>query len=158
MKNENLKVTENANATEIVEATVETTEVVESSTTEEVVQLPIYVERIPIHSNGKKIFNYCVKSKMHGKEIKADLLAGDLGGYEILDLAFGNEKKKLLGIERATRADALGKAVRYNTYYIEGEDEIGIKFKVTVKPRETSDKTYLEYIIAKEQKLLELKG
>lgn len=153
MKNENVKV--NENATVNAEENVNAEEVVEA--VEEVSSLPIYVERTVVHTNGKKYNNYFVKSSMHGKEIKADLIAGDLGGYEILDLAFGDEKKKLLGIERSTRLDSAGKKVRYNSYYIEGEDEIGVTFKVAIKPRETSDRTYLEYIIAKEQKLLELK-
>ena len=147
MKNENVKVNENeiVNAQEVVE------------TVEEVSSLSIYVERTVVHMNGKKYNNYFVNSSMHGKEIKADLIAGDLGGYEILDLAFGDEKRKLLGIERSVRLDSAGKKVRYNSYFIEGEDEIGVTFRVAIKPRETSDKTYLEYIIAKEQKLLEMR-
>ena len=152
MKNENLKVNEMATETvEVAQVNEDVTETVES------VQLPIYVERTAVHSNGKKLYNYVVKGKMLNREIKADLIASDVGGYEILDIAFGVESKMLLGIERSVRTDALGKAVRYNSYYVEGIDEIGITFKVGIKPRETSDKTYLEYIIAKEQKLLESK-
>lgn len=152
MKNENLKVNEMANETvEVAQVTEEVTETVES------VQLPIYVERKAVHSNGKKLFNYVVRGEMLNREIKADLVATDLGGYEILDIAFGSESKMLLGIERAVRTDALGKPVRYNSYYVEGKDELGITFRIGLKPRETSDKTYLEYIIAKEQKLLESK-
>ena len=152
MKNENVKVNENVTETvEVKDVNVNAEEVVED------VKLPIYVERTAVHSNGKKLYNYVVNGKMNGRTIKADLIAMDLGGYEILDIAFGSESKMLLGIERAVRTDALGKAVRYNSYYVEGADEIGLTFKVGIKPRETSDKTYLEYIIAKEQKLLEMK-
>ena len=151
MKNESVKVNENVNET--VENNVVNTEVVDVE--EENIQLPIHVERTVVHSNGKRLYNYFVKSIMLGKEIKADLIPADVGGYEILDLAFMTEKKKLLGIERAVRSDALGKAVRYNSYYVEGKDELGLAFRVNIKPRETSDKTYLEYIIAREQKLLE---
>ena len=152
MKNENVKVNETVTeAVEVKDGNVNVEEVVED------VKLPIYVERTAVRSNGKKLYNYVVNGKMNGRLIKADLIATDLGGYEILDIAFGSESKMLLGIERAVRTDALGKAVRYNSYYVEGKDEIGLTFKVGIKPRETSDKTYLEYIIAKEQKLLEMK-
>ena len=151
MKNENLKANEVVETVEVAQVNEEAVETVESVT------LPIYVERTAVHSNGKKLYNYVVKGKMLNREIKADLIASDVGGYEILDIAFGAESKMLLGIERSVRTDALGKAVRYNSYYVEGTDEIGITFKVGIKPRETSDKTYLEYIIAKEQKLLESK-
>lgn len=152
MKNENVKVTETA--TETVNETVNTTANVETNEVEEVV-LPVYVERTVVHTNGKKYNNYFVKGTLNGREIKADLIAVDLGGYEILDIAFGDKKTKLLGIERSARKDATDKVVRYNSYYVAGEDELGIIFKVGLRPRETSDKTYLEYIIAKAQKLKE---
>ena len=138
----------------VVEVAEEVVEVNEEK--EEITQLPIYVERTTTNKNGKKYNNYFVRSKMMGKEIKADLVASDLGGYEILDFAFSGESKKLLGIELSARKDARDKVVRYNSYFVEGVDEIGIPFRVSIRPRETSDKAYLEYIIAKEQKKLEL--
>lgn len=152
MKNENVKINE-----EVKEEVNAVAQEVNEEVKEETVQLPIYVEKISKRSNGKVYNNYFVKSVMRGKDIQADFMAMDNGGYELLDMAFGDEGKKLLGIDRAVRTDAAGKLIRYNSYYVEGVDELGISFKVGIKPRDTSDKTYIEYIIAREQKLQEIK-
>ena len=148
----------NANANvNVAETATELEKVVEETVPEEIeeVQLTLSVHRTSVRQNGKVYNNYFVSSTMRGKEIKADLVASDLGGYETLNIIYGEDKVKNLGIERAVRQDAAGKVVRYNTYYIKGEDEFGIEIKVPVRPRETSDRTYLEYIIQREQYLLE---
>ena len=48
------------------------------------------VEREAFDLNGKTCYSYFVKGTVRGKEVKAQLIPQDNGGYVILDIVFDN--------------------------------------------------------------------
>ena len=146
MKNEEKVVNEIATATEAEVLTEnEKGEAVEAA----MEVLPVYVERKRVvGSDGRKFWNYLVKGTRKGKEIKADLIPKDMGGYAELDDIFEGQDKVLLTITNGTR-DNGGKKVKFTSYSVVGEGDYGIKYSVAMKQRESSDLGALEYLIAK---------
>ena len=150
MKNEEKVVNENVTATVTATEAEVLTENEKGEAVEAAMEvLPVYVERKRVTGgDGRKFWNYLVKGMNKGKEIKADLTPKDPGGYGVLDEIFEGQDKVLLTITNGTR-DSGGKKVRFTLYSVVGEGDYGIKYSVAMKPRESSDITWLELIINK---------
>lgn len=150
MKNEEKVVNEIATATVAATEAEVLTENEKGEAVEAAMEvLPVYVERKRVvGSDGRKFWNYFVKGMRKGKEIKADLTPKDMGGYAELDDIFEDQDKVLLTITNGTR-DNGGKKVRFTSYSVVGEGDYGIKYSISMKQRESSDLSALEYLIAK---------
>lgn len=150
MKNEEKVVNEIATATVTATEAEVLTENEKGEAVEAAMEvLPVYVERKRVvGSDGRKFWNYFVKGMRKGKEIKADLTPKDMGGYAELDDIFEDQDKVLLTITNGTR-DNGGKKVRFTSYSVFGEGDYGIKYSISMKQRESSDLSALEYLIAK---------
>ena len=130
---------------EVKEVKEEVVETQEEAASEE---LGVYVERRAVKGDtGKTYFNYFVKGEIQGREIRADLIPSDNGGYEQLDILFGKKTQVPLYVGRSSRTDASNKVIKYNTYSVKFVDEFGLTFEVGVKGREGSDRSYLDYIV-----------
>ena len=99
-------------------------------------------------SDGKPYWNYVVKGMLRERPIKADFIPKDKGGYEVLDLIFGVTDKAELLMVNEKMVDALGNVTRYVSYRARAiDEELNINLVVDVKPREKSDKSFLDIII-----------
>ena len=53
--------------------------------------MKILVERDTYTKNGQEYFSYFISAKIRGKEKRIGVVPPDNGGYEVLDIVFGNE-------------------------------------------------------------------
>ena len=112
--------------------------------------LEIYLEREKfIGNNNKEYWAYVVKGIARGKAVKADFAPKDKGGYEALDLVFGDADKVELLISEESTTDANGKVNKYKVYTAKSVDEDGIEYTCNVKPARDSDKALFGMILAK---------
>lgn len=109
----------------------------------------LYVERETFTSNGKEYFNYILKGQVRGRDVKVDFAPKDKGGYEALDLVFGDETKAELLISEESMTDANGKSSKYAVYTVQTVDEDGVIYSCNVKPARDSDKALLGMILSK---------
>lgn len=109
----------------------------------------IYIERETFTSNGKTYFNYILKGKVRDRDVKVDFAPKDKGGYEALDLVFGDETKAELIISEESMTDANGKTSKYSVYTVQTVDSDGIVYECNVKPARDSDKALLGMVLAK---------
>ena len=45
-----------------------------------------------LSKENEKRFTYFVRGTIRNKEVKASLIPGDIGGYDVLDIVFGEER------------------------------------------------------------------
>ena len=108
----------------------------------------LVLEREPfVAKNGKEMYGYFVRGVVHGKEVKADFLAKDMGGYELLDLMFEINPKVDLIMREETMTDDKGNVTKYMVYEAQVVDEDGVVFTYKLKLAQESDKTYLSILM-----------
>lgn len=115
---------------------------------DKVVDNKIYIEREKFTSNGKDYYNYILKGQVRGKAVKVDFAPKDKGGYEALDLVFGDETKAELIISEESMTDANGKTSKYAVYTVQTIDADGIVYACNVKPARDSDKALLNMVLS----------
>ncbi len=99
--------------------------------------------------DGRQMFSYCVKGKVRGRDVKVDFNAKDQGGYEVLDILFGDKDKLPLAMFEDEMTDDKGNTTRYTVYEVRDVDEeTGEIFSYKVKPARESDKSILRMILA----------
>ncbi len=107
----------------------------------------LFVDREIYTKDNKDYWQYFVAGVIKGKQIKAKLTAGDVGGYEVLDLVFiGNERAELLITPGTMKDEGTGKEISFVTYEAMTCDENGVVYKGKVKPLRPSDKALLEML------------
>ena len=104
----------------------------------------ILVERDTYTKNGQEYFSYFINAKIRGKEKRIGVVPPDNGGYEVLDIVFGNEDKAELTVQKMTMTDAKGKESSYVKYGVKSVDEDGKIYECKIKPFRGSDKDLLE--------------
>lgn len=111
----------------------------------------LIVERETYESKTKEErYSYFVRGKIRGKDIKASLVPSDIGGYDVLDIVFGEEKTAQLELVPYSMTDEkTGKEISGNGYEVFNYDENGEVYKCKVKPRQASDKSLLEMLLAR---------
>lgn len=111
----------------------------------------LIVERETYESKtNEKRYSYFVRGKIRGKDIKASLVPSDIGGYDILDIVFGVEKTaELVLVPYSMIDEKTGKEICGNDYEVVNYDENGEIYKCKVKPRQASDKSLLEMLLAR---------
>ena len=102
------------------------------------------LERAPfITKEGKEMYGYFVKCKLHGHEYTADFLAKDQGGYELLDLMFSIKPTADLVMWEETMTDDKGNVTPYNVYEARVVDDDGRVYAYKLKLAQESDKPVL---------------
>ena len=76
--------------------------------------MKILVERDTYTKNGQEYFSYFISAKIRGKEKRIGVVPPDNGGYEVLDIVFGNEMSAELVLKpyeiKTIRRDRYSKA------------------------------------------------
>lgn len=95
-------------------------------------------------------FSYFVKGVIRRKNVKASLIPGDIGGYEVLDIVFGEDKTAdLILVPYSMVDEKTGKEINGNGYEAQNIDELGEVYKCKVKPRQASDRSLIEMLLAR---------
>lgn len=108
------------------------------------------IEReIYVSKENVERFSYFVKGKIRGKEIKASLIPSDIGGYDVLDIVFDDAKTAdLVLVPYSVKDEKTGEVKSGVGYEAQNKDEKGNVYKCKVKPRQASDKSLLEMLLA----------
>lgn len=107
-----------------------------------------------VTADKKEMYNYFVKGEVHGRKIKANIEAKDVGGYSLLDLLFNIDKKPVLSIRDEKMTDERGRKTVYTVYEAQAVDENGEVYPYKVKPSRESDKAYINFMIMQSQKVV----
>ena len=100
--------------------------------------------------DGRTMWGYAVKSNVRGREVKADFVAYDQGGYEVLDMVFDIDDTADLVMHEETMTDSdTGEIRTYTVYEAQNVDEDGDILTCRVKPSKSSDKSTLDYLMRK---------
>ena len=108
----------------------------------------IIVENEPYEYKGKTYDAYYVKGIVRGKEVKAQVVPPDKGGFVVLDIVFDGA----LSVELALtpyefKDEKTGKEISGTTYSVKSVDENGEIYECKVKPFRDSDKTLLNMLL-----------
>ncbi|MBQ9482168.1 MAG: hypothetical protein IJU84_08395 [Clostridia bacterium] len=146
MANEKAMVAEKTKATEQA-AVTETVTAAEQA--EKVTDSGLIVIREEWEGKEKrKFWGYKVKGKVRNKEIVANFVAYDQGGYDILDLIFDISDTAKLVINEGSMTDTeTGEVRKFRTYFVQNVDENGLVFSYKVKPNRESDKSAIQFLI-----------
>ncbi|MDR2047060.1 MAG: hypothetical protein LBP79_04050 [Clostridiales bacterium] len=99
--------------------------------------------------DGKEYWSYYVKGTARGKEIKANLIASDRGGYEVLDLVYGGgeDTAELIIVPYEFKNDD-GKTISGDNYVVRNTDKkTGEVYEADIKFAQKSDKRLFDMII-----------
>lgn len=96
-----------------------------------------------ITKDKREMYGYFVRGKIHGKDYKADFLAKDQGGYELLDLMFSIKPTVDLVTWEEKMMDEKGNITPYNVYEARVVDDDGLVYAYKLKLARESAKTYL---------------
>ncbi len=109
------------------------------------------IERETFESKTNEVrYSYYVKGTIRGKNVKASLIPSDIGGYEVLDIVFGDSRTAdLILVPYSMTDEKTGKEISGNGYEAQNVDENGEIYKCKVKPRQASDKSLLEMLLAR---------
>ena len=111
-------------------------------------EMNILVERDTYTKNGQEYFSYFINAKIRGKEKRIGVVPPDNGGYEVLDIVFGNEMTAELVLKPyEIKDDKTGQVLKGNTYAVRSVDEDGIVYECPIKPARVSDKTALNMFL-----------
>lgn len=93
-------------------------------------------------------YSYFIKGVIRGKSIKVSLIPSDIGGYDVLDIVFGDaDSANLVLIPYSMVDEKTGQVINGNGYEAQNVDEQGEVYKCKVKPRQASDKSLLEMLL-----------
>lgn len=107
----------------------------------------ITVEREAFDLNGKTCYSYFVKGTVRGKEIKAQFIPQDAGGYVILDIVFGDKDTAELVIGSVSITNDKGKTDTFPTYTVKNVGDDGEVYECPVKAARKTDKTKLTMLM-----------
>ena len=112
----------------------------------------LFIEREVYESkkSDEERYLYFVRGTLRGREVKASIIPTDLGGYDLLDIVFIVSKSVELGlIPYEVTDEKTGKITSGYTYEARNADENGEIYTCKVKPRQASDKSILEMLLAR---------
>ena len=100
-------------------------------------------------SNDER-YLYFVRGTLRGREVKASIIPTDLGGYDLLDIVFiGTDTADLVLNPYEMVDEKTGKVTNGFTYEARNCDEHGETYTCKVRPRQASDKSILEMLLAR---------
>ena len=111
-------------------------------------QNKIVVEREIYEKNGNQYFTYFVKGNVRGKDVKANVMPLDIGGYTVLDIVFNGEMKaELVATPYEIKDEKTGSVVTGKTFSVRSVDENGEIYECKIKASRQSDKQLLSMIL-----------
>ena len=112
----------------------------------------LFIEREVYESkkSDEERYLYFVRGTLRGREVKASIIPTDLGGYDLLDIVFiGSESVELVLIPYEMTDEKTGRVTSGFTYEARNVDENGKLVICKVRPRQASDKSILEMLLAR---------
>lgn len=97
--------------------------------------------------DGRQLYSYTVNGKVRGRDIRADFIPRDLGGYEPLDIIFDFELPVTLNFLEESLVDYSGNKNVRAVYFAQVVDEDGRVYKCEVKPQRQSDKALVDMLL-----------
>ncbi len=108
----------------------------------------VYVERETYLKDGKSYWSYFIKTIIRGKDVRVAVVPPDFGGYQVMDIVFGDDNKALLVTKPYEMTDEkTGKIISGNTFGIQNVDEDGEVYECTIQAYRKSDKNLLAMLI-----------
>lgn len=108
----------------------------------------IIVEKEPYEYKGKTYFAYFVKGKVRGRDVKAQVVPPDRGGFAVLDIVFDGGLTVELTLNPYEFEDEKShKTISGTAYGVKSVDENGEIYECKVKPYRDSDKTLLNMLL-----------
>ena len=109
----------------------------------------IMVEReLYIGKDEKEHFSYYIKGVVRGKDVKVRIVPPDFGGYNVLEIVFGNVNEAELTVAPFEIKDERGRVTMTgNTYGVKSMDEDGAVYECKIKPFQDSDKALLNMLL-----------
>lgn len=108
----------------------------------------ILVQREKYVKNEKEFYAYFVKGLIKGKEVKANIVPSDFGGYTLLDLIFtDNDNAELLATPFEFKEEATGNIINGVSYFVNLVDTDGEVIECKVKPAKSSDKSIIKLLM-----------
>ncbi len=108
----------------------------------------ILVEKEPYEYKGKTYYSYYVKGVVRGKEVKAQIVPPDRGGFVVLDIVFDASLSVELALNPYEFEDEkTHKVISGTAYSVKSVDENGEIYECKVKPYRDSDKTLLNLLL-----------
>lgn len=105
--------------------------------------------------DGDERYSYFVSGDLRGKDVKANLIPTDIGGYEIIELIFLTDETAKLRMIKTKMSDQLTKQINEITSYeMFNFDESGDEIVCKVKPWQSSDKYILDMLNKKKLKAI----
>lgn len=128
----------------------------ETEETEEKVELEMVVNRAKyVAKNGEIRFGYYVSGELRGKEVKANLIPSDIGGYALIDLIFLTSETAKLRMIKSKMSDSITKQINeIVSYEMFNLDETNDEIVCKVKPWQSSDKYILDMLNRKKFKVI----
>jgi len=107
----------------------------------------IMVEREPFQKNGKNYFSYFIKGTVRGKDIRVLITPPDKGGWQVLDIVFGDANEAELELKPyEMKNEATGEVIKGNSFAVKSVDENGEVYECKIKPLRSSDKMLLNML------------
>ncbi len=108
----------------------------------------ILVERETYEYKGKTYFSYYVKGTVRGREVKAQIVPPDRGGFVVLDILFDASLSVELALNPYEFEDEkTHKVISGTAYSVKSVDENGEIYECPVQPARRSDKSMLDMLI-----------
>lgn len=96
--------------------------------------------------NGDACYNYFIEGTLRKRKVRVDFDPADVGGYEVLDIAFDEVNElPLTVINNIIKQD--GKKNTITTYEVRSYDPSGVIYTATLKPAQKSDKDLLNALL-----------
>lgn len=115
---------------------------------ENIEEQKIIVEKEPYEYKGKTYYSYYVKGVVRGKEVKAQVVPTDRGGFTVLDIVFDGGNAAELSLNPYEFEDEKShKVISGMSYSVKSVDENGEIYECKVKPFRDSDKTLLNMLL-----------
>ncbi|MBR1925889.1 MAG: hypothetical protein IJ837_03430 [Clostridia bacterium] len=107
----------------------------------------IMVEREPFQKDGKNYFSYFIKGTVRGKDIRVLITPPDKGGWQVLDIVFGDANEAELELKPyEMKNEATGEVIKGNSFAVKSVDENGEVYECKIKPLRSSDKMLLNML------------
>lgn len=104
----------------------------------------IYISK----KDNQEHFSYFVKGIVRGKEVKVRIVPPDFGGYNVLEIVFGNDEEVELTVKPFEIKDEKGNVtMQGNIYGVKSVDEDGVVYECKIKPFQESDKALLSMLL-----------
>lgn len=116
----------------------------------DIIKSGLKIERSKYVKDNKEYFNYFVKANLRGKEINANLVPSDIGGYELLPIVFYESETIDLGlVPYSITNEKTGEVQSGFTFVGYSMDTDGTLYTTKLRASHDSDKAILNVLFQK---------